>query len=900
MIQALVRKLFRSRTSQFARKHQGIIAAINSHAAAVHGQPADRLAARLSELRGQADNGAQQADLLPEVFSLVREAADQALGLRHFDAQLLGGLALSQGMVAEMKTGEGKTLAATLPTSLAAVFGQPAHVVTVNDYLATRDAEWMGEVYATLGLSVGTNVQGLDTPGKKAAYAADVTYGTNNQFGFDYLNDNMIREPQQRLQRGLGLAIVDEVDSILIDEARTPLAISGIAANLTPLYQTCNDLAQLFQSGTETGGVFEADFAIDERTRQVHFSDAGYDKAEQLFTERGMLHDGGLYDAHNLNLMHHLVAALRARHLYTRDRDYVVNDGKVIIVDEHTGRLMAGRRWGDGMHQAIEAKEGTKIEPETQTLASISLQNFYRLYERLAGMTGTALTEAEEFSHIYGLEVAEIPTHRSMIRKDQLDRVFARREAKLRHVVVDVKDCQHRNQPVLVGTTSIDASEELSALLTQGGITHDTLNAKQHQREAEIIAQAGMPGKVTISTSMAGRGTDIVLGGALETGLRELKARENLGSEAQAAARERLKHEWQERHDAVVAAGGLRIIGTERHESRRIDNQLRGRSGRQGDPGSSVFYLSFEDPLLRVFTDQKLGGLMERLMAEDDEPLEVGMVSRVIEKAQRRVEGHYFDIRKQLCEYDDIANDQRQIIYEQRRSIVDTTNIATIGRELASSAVEAIMHGHVPLDAPEEEWDIAAATTELQRAFGQELPLADWLEADEELSAQAICERATQTILVAMADNLSKLGEQSLRFQTALILEVIDTQWREHLAALDHLRLGIGMRGFAQKNPKQEYRREALGMFNSMLISIRHEVTRILLAVRLRESEPPPAPTSLPPPPAPTSLPPAPAPAPPHRRLPPILPPGLPRPKRNDPCPCGSGKKFKHCHGRHN
>lgn len=914
-MQAFLRKLFGGGAAAFARKHASLVAQINRHGEQLDGVPLDKLAARIAELRNSAKEFDQKTglvdELLPEVFAIVREAATQTIGLRHFDEQLLGGIALAKGMIAEMKTGEGKTLVATLPATLAAVRGLPAHVVTVNDYLAERDANWMQPVYAALGLDVGVSIAGKTQADKRTAYAAAVTYGTNSQFGFDYLNDNMITEASQRLQRGLGLVIVDEVDSILIDEARTPLGISGIAADLTPLYLVCDQLAKVFVPGEDNAGEITNDFAIDERSRQIHFSDAGYEKAEKVFAERNMLHDGGLYEAHNLNLMHHLVAALRANYLYARDRDYVVKDEQVIIVDEHSGRLMPGRRWSEGMHQAVEAKEKVNIEPETQTFASVSLQNFYRLYQHLAGMTGTAITEAEEFAQIYALEVAEIPTHRPMVRDDQIDRVFARRDAKLTNIVADIADCHTRQQPVLVGTTSIEASEELAALLTKANIHHELLNAKHHQREAQIIAQAGMPGRVTISTSMAGRGTDIVLGGNVESQLAELEAKEEITAEQLATEKEQLQSQWQQLHDQAVAAGGLRIIGTERHESRRIDNQLRGRSGRQGDPGSSVFYLSFEDPLLRVFTDQRFGGLIEKLMEGDDEPLEVGMVSRVIEKAQTRVESHYFDIRKQLLEYDDIANDQRLLIYEQRRAIVDSDDISGIADEFATSAVENLLGQHMALNLPEEEWDAAGATRELQEAYGQEVPLAQWLAEDENLQLPAIYARVTKQVITAMNANLERLqADDTAKVQRALILEVIDRHWRAHLSALDHLRQGIGLRGFAQKNPKQEYRREALGMFNTMLDSIRHESTRILLAVRRKEeADPPPAPPELtqsqgPQPQQATPPPPPPAPSrslaakrakkkPPSKlKVPVHLPASV---GRNEPCPCGSGKKYKQC-----
>lgn len=890
MIQALVKKILGSE-GRFARRNQHIVDAVNAAGRELAGIDLAVIKGRAGALREKAGQGASEKELLPETFALVREAAEKTIGLRHFDVQLLGGHALHQGMIAEMKTGEGKTLAATLPATLAALFGKQVHVVTVNDYLAARDAKWMEPVYHAMGVSVSVLAQGMEPERKKEAYKADVIYGTNNQFGFDYLNDNMVHDPGNVLQRGLDFAIVDEVDSILIDEARTPLAISGVAADQTALYQTCDSIARVFRPGKETDDGIEGDFAVDEKTRQVHLSDDGYQRAEEIFAERKLLHDGGLYEAHNLNLMHHLVSALRARHLFARDRDYVLRDNKIVIVDEHTGRLMPGRRWGDGLHQAIEAKEGLRIEPETQTLASVSLQNFYRMYDRLAGMTGTALTEAEEFGQIYGLEVAQIPTYRDMIRTDQLDRVYARRDAKLRNVVAHIAECNSRLQPVLVGTTTIEASEELSRLLDKEKIKHSVLNAKQHEAEAEVIAQAGMPGQVTISTSMAGRGTDIVLGGNIDAKKAEIAADESLDDNAREAAVRELEGAWRERNDQVVESGGLCVIGTERHEARRIDNQLRGRSGRQGDPGTSVFYLSFEDPLLRIFADARFGGMLEKLMAEDDEPLEVGMVTRVIEKAQRRMESYNFDIRKQLLEYDDITNDQRKIIYEQRRHILDATDIAAIGEEFATAAVEEIMSRHLPADAPEEEWAAQEAAAALRSSFGVECPIDGWLEDDEDLAAEEIYRRATEVVLARMAENLERLGEERLRLQKSLILDVIDTNWRAHLAALDHLRQGIGLRGFAQKNPKQEYRREAMGMFNNMLGTIRLDTARILMAVRLKEDAPRQEQASQQPAPRPVATQPA-------MRRQRQMPPGFAKAKRNDPCPCGSGRKFKHCHGK--
>ena len=891
MIQALVRKLLGSE-GRFAKQNQGLVDAIKSEGKKLGSPGLGDLKSKADALRQKAQDGKAQDGLLPAAFALVQEASTQTIGLRHFDVQLLGGCALHRGMIAEMKTGEGKTLVATLPATLSALAGKQVHIVTVNDYLAARDAAWMGPVFNALGVSVSVIVQGMDVAAKREAYKADVIYGTNNQFGFDYLNDNMVLEPGQLLQKGLHFAIVDEVDSILVDEARTPLAISGLAADHTSLYQTCDVIAKMFKPGVEEDGVIEGDFSIDEKTRQIHFSDEGYQRAEDVFSERKMLHEGGLYEAHNLSLMHHLISALRARHLFTRDKDYVVRDNKIVIVDEHTGRLMPGRRWGDGLHQAIEAKEGMSIEPETQTLASVSLQNFFRMYEKLAGMTGTAQTEAEEFGQIYGLEVANIPTYRKMVRTDQLDRVYARRDAKLRNVVADILDCNSRGQPVLVGTTTIEASEELSKMLAKKKVEHSVLNAKQHGAEAEIIVQAGMPGKVTIATSMAGRGTDIVLGGNIDAKRTAIENDEGLDDAQKREQIDKLESEWKSRNEIVIESGGLRVIGTERHESRRIDNQLRGRSGRQGDPGSSVFYLSFDDSLLRVFADAKFGGMLEKLMEGDDEPLEVGMVTRVIEKAQKRMESFNYDIRKQLLEYDDITNDQRKIIYEQRRHILESSDITSICEEFATAAVEEAVGKHIPADFPEEEWDVDGATKEMRSSFGIECKIAEWLEDDEDMNAVEIANKSSDMILKAIGENIERLGEERQRLQKSLILDVIDTNWRAHLASLDHLRQGIGLRGFAQKNPKQEYRREALVMFNSMLANIRLDTTKIMLAVRLKtpsEQQQPKTIAARRPPAARPVL---------AKRPSGNLPPSFAKAKRNEPCPCGSGKKFKHCHGR--
>ena len=890
MIQSLVRKLLGG-TDRFAKRQSGLVDKVNQFSNEFKNLNLAQIKDKANTVRQELTNGANKEDKLPIVFALAREAASQTLNMRHFDVQLIGGYALHSGMIAEMKTGEGKTLAATLPACLAALTNEQVHIVTVNDYLASRDANWMKPVYESLGLTVGVTKPAPDVTERKKAYEANIVYGTNNQFGFDYLNDNMVHELDKLLQKKLDFAIVDEVDSILIDEARTPLAISGIAQDHTNLYQVCDAISREFKIGGEEDQIISNDFAIDEKTRQIHFSDEGYEKAEEVFAKRKLLHDGGLYEAHNLSLMHHLISALRARYLFKRDKDYVVRNNRVVVVDEHTGRLMPGRRWGDGLHQAIEAKEGVAIEPETQTLASVSLQNYYRGYKKLAGMTGTATTEAQEFKDIYGLEVATIPTHQSMIRTDQIDLVFARRKPKLTAIIKDIKNCIEKDQPVLVGTTTIESSEEISTMLEKEKILHEVLNAKQHEREAEIIAQAGMPGKVTISTSMAGRGTDIVLGGNINKEKEDIENNEEYSAQDKESRISKLNDTWKQTNQKVIDAGGLRIIGTERHEARRIDNQLRGRSGRQGDPGSSVFYLSFEDPLLRIFADAKFSGILERLMADDDEPLEAGMVSRVIEKAQQRMEAYNYDIRKQLLEYDDITNEQRKIIYQQRREILEADDISLVGTEFATVAVEEIIEKYIDSNAPEEEWEVAAASNELKEIFKLDYPIQDWLDADENLVAAGIIKKAVDITLTFLTDNLAKLGKDSLRFQKSLILEVLDTNWRLHLSALDHLRQGIGLRGFAQKNPKQEYRRESLTMFNAMLVTIRQDTTKILLAVKLKEPTqevPKPIPQPQPQPQENTST----------TQANNVMPKLATKPKRNDPCPCGSGLKYKHCHGK--
>ena len=878
-----------------------------------------------AKLRSRRDNGEQPRAMLCEAFALCREAAGRALNMRHFDEQLLGGMALFEGKIAEMKTGEGKTLVATLPVSLEAIGGGGVHVVTVNDYLARRDAEWMGAVYRAMGLSVGVNLPGLSPDEKRQAYQSDIVYGTNNEFGFDYLRDNMRHAAEGKSQNALNFAIVDEVDSILIDEARTPLVISGAADDNLDLYRVSDKIAAAF-TRCETADS-PGDFTVDEKTREIHLTEDGFERAEKTFAQAGLMSSspdgaGSLYDAANLPLMHHLNAALRARFLFLRDRDYVVQDGAAVIVDEFTGRLMPGRRWGEGQHQAVEAKEGLEVRSENRTLASISFQNYFRLYNKLAGMTGTAATEAEEFRFIYGLETIVIPTHRAMVRNDELDRVYRAAAAKERAIVADIRDCAKRGQPALVGTTSIEASERLSAVLKREKIPHEVLNAKQHEREAHIVAQAGRPGAVTIATNMAGRGTDIVLGGAAP----DEDADENAAEE------------WRKRHDEVVKAGGLRIIGSERHESRRIDNQLRGRSGRQGDPGSSVFYLAFDDSLLRVFATKHVAAIMEKLNIEEDEAIEARMVSRTIENAQRKVEARNFDIRKQLLEYDDIANEQRRLIYEQREAILAAADIGAIARELRTEHLRDAAERCLPPDAPEEEWH----TAELERTLASELrlrmPVSEWVAREERKPREFFVEKIVAEAETNFADKTAAVaGERLDGFLRSLVLSVLDDCWRNHLSALDALRQSIGLRGMAQKNPKQEYKREAFEMFNRMLDEIRATTARVLYALSVRaESETqtlPADPENRPrnvryhhgeetgggePPAGGTTEPGAPTGAGATggagggvggvggsggsgRRIAPkveTIRRAAPKVRRNDPCPCGSGKKYKKCCGK--
>src|SRR5438270_306332 len=831
--------------------------------------------------------------------------------MRHFDEQLVCGIVLHDGKIAEMKTGEGKTLVATLPAYLNALTGAGVHIVTVNDYLASRDADWMGKIFRFLGLSVGVNLPHMEPADKRKAYAADITYGTNNEFGFDYLRDNMAMHVDERFQRGLHYAIVDEVDSILIDEARTPLIISGQAEDRTEIYYRMNEVAPLLTRQKEENA--PGDFWVDEKNHQIVLSESGHQKAEEILARIGMLPAGAsLYEPAYINLVHHLYAALRAHHLFHRDQHYVVQDGEVIIVDEFTGRLMVGRRWSDGLHQAVEAKENAQIQNENQTLASITFQNYFRMYGKLAGMTGTADTEAYEFQQIYGLETVVIPTHMDMIREDRQDQVYRTAKEKYHAVIRDIKDCYERGQPVLVGTTSIENSELLSGLLGKDKLAHQVLNAKQHAREAETVAQAGRPKMITIATNMAGRGTDIVLGGNVEKQCELIDAIENLPPEEKKLRADKLRGEWQALHNQVVKAGGLHIIGTERHESRRIDNQLRGRSGRQGDPGSSRFYMALVDPLLRIFAGERINRIMVMLKMPEGEAIEHAMVTRSIESAQRKVEARNFDIRKQLLEYDDVANDQRKEIYAQRNEILDAKDVAALVTRLRAGVIADIFRQFVPEESVEEQWDMAGLETALKAELHLELPLRGWLEAESELDDEGLLERVTEKAHEAYQAKIPAGAEESFRqYERYVTLQIIDAHWREHLAALDHLRQGIHLRGYAQKNPKQEYKREAFELFGAMVESVKLEVIKTLTAVEIRTQE------ALPevddrqhvenvrlqhaeyeePALAEGNGDVALAEAATKKKAQPVVR-HTQKVGRNDPCPCGSGKKYKHCHGK--
>jgi preprotein translocase subunit SecA len=893
MVVSILSKVFGSRNSRLVRRLLREVSRINELEAGMAVLSDAELRAKTAEFKGRHAQGERLDDLLPEAFAVVREAAKRTLGMRHFDVQLVGGMVLHQGKIAEMRTGEGKTLVATLAVYLNALPGKGVHVVTVNDYLARRDAEWMGQIYNFLGMTVGVVVSNQDNASKQAAYAADITYGTNNEYGFDYLRDNMAFRATDRVQRPLYYAIVDEVDSILIDEARTPLIISGPTEDITDLYTKINAiLPKLSRQQTEGG---PGDYSVDEKTRQAHLTEAGHETAERLLLEAGLLEVGGnLYDVANIALLHHLSAALRAHSLFKREVDYIVMDDEVIIIDEFTGRMMTGRRWSDGLHQAVEAKEGVKIQNENQTLASITFQNYFRLYQKLAGMTGTADTEAFEFQQIYGLEVVVIPTHHPMIRQDMGDQVYRTAAEKNAAIIGDIKDCHTRGQPVLVGTASIESSESLSRLLKKEGIPHEVLNAKHHEREAQIIAQAGRPGAATIATNMAGRGTDIVLGG-------------NLAMELAAAAddpdrQKQIRTEWDKRHAQVIEAGGLHVTGTERHESRRIDNQLRGRSGRQGDPGSSRFYLSLEDNLMRIFGSDRVSGLMQKLGLEEGMAIEHPWVSRSIENAQRKVESRNFDIRKQLLEFDDVANEQRKFIYAQRNNLMDVDDISSGIAAIRQDVVNGLIGAHISPDSLEEQWDVPGLEQVLEQEYGLKLPIAHWLHDEVAMDESKLRARVLEEIEKAHSEKATQVGEEVMRhFEKAVMLQVLDTQWKEHLAAMDYLRQGIHLRGYAQKNPKQEYKRESFVLFADMLERIKREVISLVTRVQIRQEQdvealeasrkpvqnvrfehPSVAEEA-----APTEPPPAQQPV----RADPKI-------GRNAPCPCGSGKKYKQCHGK--
>jgi preprotein translocase subunit SecA len=921
-------KIFGSRNQRLIKQYQKTVREINALEPQMEKLSDAELKAKTAEFKERVAGGTTLDEILVEAFAVCREAAKRVMKMRHFDVQLIGGMVLHYGKIAEMGTGEGKTLMATLPVYLNALSGKGVHVVTVNDYLAQRDAEQMGRLYSWLGLTTGVNLSQMDHDTKQQAYGSDITYGTNNEYGFDYLRDNMVYDAKERVQRALNFAVVDEVDSILIDEARTPLIISGQAENHTDLYHKINELPPLLtlQVGEETpdgkGDVeVPGDYTKDEKAHTVLLTEAGHEKAESILTEMGLLPEGAsLYDSANITLVHHLYAALRAHVLYHKDQHYVVQNGEVVIVDEFTGRLMTGRRWSEGLHQAVEAKEGVRIQNENQTLASITFQNYFRMYAKLSGMTGTADTEAYEFQEIYGLETVVVPPNRPSQRKDRQDQVYKSAQEKYGAMVNDIRDCYERGQPVLVGTTSIENSELLSGILNQAKLPHNVLNAKQHAREAEIVAQAGRPKMITIATNMAGRGTDIVLGGMVEKQIQIIEADESLSPEQKSTQSQTLHDEWQSLHDHVVAQGGLHIIGTERHESRRVDNQLRGRSGRQGDPGSSRFYLSLDDPLLRIFAGDRVRAIMDRLKMPEGEPIEAGIVTRSIESAQRKVEARNFDIRKQLLEYDDVANDQRKVIYTQRNELLEAAEISELIASLRTGVFTDVVRAHVPAESVEEQWDVPALQSVLAEEWALDVPLAQMLQDEPNLNDDDILERVLAAADASYNAKVGIVGAESFGgFERNVMLQNIDTQWREHLAALDHLRQGIHLRGYAQKNPKQEYKREAFELFSSMLDAIKNEVIRTIMTVRIQTREEVEAaeaamqaaaahlenvnyqhadfdPTAADPedllaPTAVTATATAVTDDPSTTYM------GM-KVGRNDPCPCGSGKKFKACHGK--
>jgi len=901
MISNVLSKVFGSRNDRMVKRMRKRVDQINSLEPELEKISDEALQAKTEEFKQRLRDGGTLDELLPEAFAVVREGSKRVFGMRHYDVQLIGGMVLHDGKISEMKTGEGKTLMATLAAYLNALSGKGVHIVTVNDYLASRDAEWMGKLYRFLGLTTGVITGGLEQDKRKEAYASDIVYGTNNEFGFDYLRDNMAFSIEDKVQRELNFAIVDEVDSILIDEARTPLIISGPAEDSSELYRRINQIVPDLTKVEEEDG--PGDFSVDEKAKQIHLTEEGHQHIEEALTKAGLLDEGdSLYDAANINLMHHVNAALRAHVLFQKNVDYIVTNGQVVIVDEFTGRTMPGRRWSDGLHQAVEAKEGVEIQNENQTLASITFQNYFRLYEKLSGMTGTADTEAYEFQQIYNLEVVVIPTHRPMARMDLGDLIYLTAKEKYDAIVEDIKDCYQRQQPVLVGTTSIEVSEYLSGLLNKDKIPHEVLNAKQHEREAEIVAQAGRPGAITIATNMAGRGTDIVLGGNFESAI------DALGENPEKDVVEKERAAWHERHETVLAAGGLHIIGTERHESRRIDNQLRGRSGRQGDPGSTRFYLSLEDNLMRIFASDRVSGLMQKLGMQEGEAIEHPWVSRAIENAQRKVEGHNFDIRKQLLEYDDVANDQRKVIYEQRNELMAEDDISDTITTIREDVVNNVVDEYIPPQSIEEQWDIKGLELRLEDDFAVKLDITGWLEQDSTLHEESLRKRILDEIVKVYEEKEQQVGSEVLRhFEKAVMLQVMDSLWKEHLAAMDYLRQGIHLRGYAQKNPKQEYKREAFELFAQLLERIKSEVISVVSKVEVKaeedvaaveeqrrnnvemnyqhdemssfsEGEEEPEDDEAPQP---------------------FVRDGR-KVGRNEPCPCGSGKKYKQCHGKIN
>ena len=901
MISKVLKSIFGSRNDRLLKQYGATVQAVNALEAGISALSDDALRGKTEEFRRRHSAGETLDALLPEAFAVVREAGKRALGMRHYDVQMIGGMVLHYGKIAEMRTGEGKTLMATLPVYLNAIAGKGVHVVTVNDYLASRDAAWMGKLYRFLGLSVGVILSQMPHEEKQAAYAADITYGTNNEFGFDYLRDNMATQAEQRYQRPLNFAIVDEVDSILIDEARTPLIISGQAEDNVEIYQRMDKLAPMLRRQADEDS--PGDFSVDEKSHQILLSEKGHEHAEALLEQAGLLPPGGsLYDPANITLIHHLYAALRAHNLYFKDQHYVVQSGEVTIVDEFTGRLMAGRRWSDGLHQAVEAKEGVAIQKENQTLASITFQNYFRMYAKLAGMTGTADTEAFEFQSIYNLETVIIPPHRPTVRKDMMDKVYLTAKEKYHAVIADIQDCYQRGQPVLVGTTSIENSELLSQLLDQQKLPHQVLNAKQHAREAEIVAQAGRPGMITIATNMAGRGTDIVLGGNVEKQVDLLRADETLDEASRNQQIEALKSEWDDLHAQVLKSGGLHIIGTERHESRRVDNQLRGRSGRQGDPGSSRFYLSLEDPLLRIFASDRVAAIMNKFKLPEGEAIEHTWVTRAIENAQRKVEARNFDMRKQILEYDDVANDQRKVIYQQRNELLESSDISETIVAMRDGVLDETFSKYIVPGSMEEQWDVPGLEKILAMEFRLALPLQQWLDEDKALDEEGLRRRIAEQAATLYQAKVELVGPEMHHYERVIMLQSLDQHWREHLASLDHLRQGIHLRGYAQKNPKQEYKREAFELFSNMLESIKREVTQVLMTVQVRDQadvesvEASPAPENVQYHHADYDEALAESTDEAHK---PFVREGL-KVGRNDPCPCGSGKKYKQCHGKLN